>query len=76
MLDVALGCLWGQTWCPLCPQPHVTPAALCLFVLPSSCSLKEKPLQDLSSLNLTEILLGLGMSLPSSGSDGAFDVSV
>lgn len=56
-----------------CTLPVQTPAAL---VLPSSFSLKEKSLKDLSSLNPTEALLGFGMSLPSPGSDRAFDVSV
>lgn len=56
-----------------CTLPVQTSATL---VLPSSFSLKEKSLQDLSSLSLTETLLALGMSVPSPGSDGAFDVSV
>lgn len=56
-----------------CTLPVQTPATL---VLPSSFFLKEKSLKDLSSLNLTETLLGFGMSLPSPGSDRAFDVSV
>lgn len=56
-----------------CSLPPQTPATL---MLPSSFSLKEKSLKDLSSINLTETLLGLGMSLPSPGSDRAFDVSV
>lgn len=40
-------------------------------MLPSSFSLKAKYLKDLSSLNLTETVLGLGTSLPSPGSDRA-----